>query len=52
MLLLSGGMPESGISTSSSGKIVFIFPCFAVEFPGDAVGGTWLHSLVSWLYQL
>lgn len=41
-----------GHSTFSSGKLVFIFPCFTVEFPGDAIGGTWLHSLVSWLCQL
>lgn len=42
-LLLSGVMPGLGISTFRSEKIVFIFPCFTVEFPGDAIGGTWLH---------
>lgn len=33
-------------------KIVFSFPHFAGEFPGDAMVGTWLYDLVSWLCRL
>lgn len=51
-LLLSGVMPGLGISTFRSEKIVFIFPCFTVEFPGDAIEGTWLHFQFSFLAML
>lgn len=51
-VLLSGVMPGLGISTFRSEKIVFIFPCFTVEFPGDAIGGTWLHFQFSFLAML